>query len=409
MGNSRAKLSIVGQSLDRAAFVAYFLGAIVPLVVLAALLQIWVLPSVADGPARAGLVALALSIGILSAAAFLLLRRVTRRTLAEMRADNERLEVSLDSSARLAAEPHAGDVASAAVAAAQRLTGAAGAFLVTLPAGSPPKLEAAAGDRALFAAVEARLGDFAEAGGRPTLWNHATGSGALFPLAEPGAIAIVMPPARRLVPAVGRSLVMLATQTSVALRRVQLIDAQRNFFVYVTDILVAALDTHMDLQSGHARRVAQLSNRLGRELGLDEPCRQRLHFAALLHDVGMLRIDPARLGDARIARSHPQLGHRMLAPIQLWADVAPLVLHHHEWYDGTGYPEQLAGDAIPLESRIIGVAEAFDSMTSSSSYKESVQRDEAVRRIEAGSATQFDPAVVRVFLELARRGDLDLA
>ena len=103
------------------------------------------------------------------------------------------------------------------------------------------------------------------------------------------------------------------------------------------------------------------------------------------------------------------MGHRMLAPIQLWADVAPLVLHHHEWWNGGGYPEQLAADAIPLESRIIGVAEAFDSMTSRSSYKEPVPTDEAVRRVEAGAGTQFDPEVVRVFLDLARRGDVDVA
>jgi HD-GYP domain-containing protein (c-di-GMP phosphodiesterase class II) len=220
---------------------------------------------------------------------------------------------------------------------------------------------------------------------------------------------VVVTGARRIEPGVARSLALLAEQTSVALRRVQLVEAQRNFFVYVTDILVAALDVHMDVQAGHARRVAQLSNRMGRELGLDETRRQRLHFAALLHDVGMLRIDPAHLGDPRVARQHPQMGHRMLAPIQLWADVAPLVLHHHEWWDGSGYPEGSAGDAIPLESRVIAVAEAFDSMTSRSSYQEPVSYDEAVRRIEDGAGTQFDPNVVRAFLDLARRGDLDLS
>jgi HD-GYP domain-containing protein (c-di-GMP phosphodiesterase class II) len=408
---SRSQLSIVAQSLDRAAFVAYFLGAIVPYVALAWLLQGWVLPAVSDGLARAGLLALALSLGVLSAAAFLLLRRVTRRTLAETRADNARLAVLLDSSARLGGEASAGEVATAAAVAAQRLADAAGAFVVALQPGSEPKLEAAAGDRALFAAVEARLGelaDVAEHAAQPILWRNGTGSGALFPIAGIGALAVVTP-ARRLAPAVTSALAMLATQASVALRRVQLVDAQRNFFVYVTDLLVAALDTHMDMQAGHARRVAQLSNRLGRDLGLDEASRQRLHFAALLHDVGMLRIDPARLADPRTARQHPQLGHRMLAPIQLWAEVAPLVLHHHEWWDGNGYPERLAGDAIPFESRIIAVAEAFDSMTSQSSYQETVPRDEAVHRIESAAGTQFDPEVVRVFLALARRGDVDLA
>lgn len=411
MKASGPKLSIVSQSLDRAAFVAYFLGAVVPFSALAALLHVWVLPTLPDSLVSTGLIALVLSIGVLSAAAFLLLRGVTRRTLGEMRDDNARLEALLDGSTCLAAESHAAEVASATVAAAQRLSKAAGTFLVTATPGAAPKLESAAGDPALFESVSNRLGDLfgqAIAEGRALGWRHASGSGALLPIAGVGALAIVLPPKRELDPNTQRSLAMLASQASVATRRVQLVDAQRNFFVHVTDILVAALDTHMDLQAGHARRVAQLSNRLGRELGLDESRRQRLHFAALLHDVGMLRVDPARLEDKRVARQHPQLGHRMLAPIQLWEDVAPLVLHHHEWFDGNGYPEQLAGEAIPLESRIIGIAEAFDSMTSRSTYKEPVLPEEAVRRIEAGSGTQFDPAVVRVFLDLARRGDLDL-
>lgn len=409
---SGPKLSIVSQSLDRAAFVAYFLGAVVPFSALAALLHVWVLPTLPDSLASAGLVALVLSIGVLSAAAFLLLRGVTKRTIGEMRDDNARLEALLDGSTRLAAEPHAAEVANAMLTASLRLARAAGAFLVTAAPGAAPKLESAAGDRALFDALSARLGEIlaqAISEERAISWRHASGSGALLPVAGAGALAVVLPPRRELDPNTQRALAMLASQASTAMRRVQLVDAQRNFFVHVTDILVAALDTHMDLQAGHARRVAQLSNRLGRELGLDETRRQRLHFAALLHDVGMLRVDPARLEDKRVARQHPQLGHRMLAPIQLWEDVAPLVLHHHEWFDGHGYPEQLAGEAIPLESRIIGVAEAFDSMTSRSTYKEPVLPEEAVRRIEAGSGTQFDPAVVRVFLDLARRGDLDLA
>jgi len=409
---SGPKLSIVAQSIDRAAFVAYFLGAVVPLAALGALTTFWILPALGDQLAVAGLVALVLSIGVLSGAAFLLLRRVTMRTVAAMRGDNERLAVLLDASTRLAAETHAGDVASALVTTAQRIASAAGAFLVTNAPGSAPKLEAVSGDRALYDALGERLGDLlaqAAAGGRPVQWHHAAGAGALVPVSGVGALAVVLPPRHALEATVLQALAMLVAQASTATRRVQLVEAQRNFFVHVTDILVAALDAHMDLQAGHARRVAQLSNRIGRELGLDEPSRQRLHFAALLHDVGMLRVDPARLVDQRVARQHPQLGHRMLAPIQLWADVAPLVLHHHEWWDGRGYPEQLAGDAIPLEARVIGVAEAFDSMTSRSSYKEPVPHDEAVRRIEAGSGTQFDPNVVRVFLELARRGDLDVA
>lgn len=402
------QLSIFSQSLDRAAFVAYFLGAVVPFLALAFVLDAYVLPAMPSGPWSLGLIALALCIGLLSAAAFLLLRRVTLQTVARMQSDNRRLEALLETSARLASASHESDVATAAASCALRIAGAQGAFFVTKPKGSAPKLEAAVGDRALYAPLEARLGPLMSQAideGRPVVWDV----GALLPVEGIGAIAVIGGAGRRLEPADLRALTTLTQQCAIAARRAQLVESQRNFFVHVTDILVAALDTHMDLQSGHARRVAQLSNRIGRELGLDEARRQRLHFAALLHDVGMLRIDPQRMGDPRMARQHPMLGHRMLAPIQLWEEVAPLVLHHHEWFDGHGYPDQAAGDAIPLESRIIGLAEAFDSMTSASSYKAPVERDEAIRRVEAGSGTQFDPEIVRVFLELARRGDLDLS
>jgi putative nucleotidyltransferase with HDIG domain len=219
-----------------------------------------------------------------------------------------------------------------------------------------------------------------------------------------GTLLVAAPGSRSLGTAELGLLATLAALASVAGRRAQLADAQRNFFVHVTDILVAALDAHLDLQAGHSRRVAELANRLGRELGLGEERRQRLHFAALLHDVGMLRIHPQRFPDPKAYRQHPALGHRMLAPIQLWEEVAPLVLHHHEWFDGSGYPEGLGGEDIPLESRIIALAEAFDSMTSASSYKTPVDAEEAIRRIEDGRGTQFDPQVVQAFLAL-RQGE----
>lgn len=400
-------LSIFAHSLDRAALVAYFLGAVVPLTALAHLIYSTLLPEMRDSLARTGLVALLFSLAVLSAGAFLLLRRVTLRTVQQMDADKERLATLLSASEQLAAAEHGTDASSGLVSCALRLGRGPAAFFV---AGPVPKLEAAAGDRSLHAAIELQLGEVVTQAldeHRAALWKIAPHQGAVLPVDGFGALVVVAP--RRGIEAASlRALSTLAAQGSASLRRVQLVQAQRNFFVHVTDILVAALDAHMDLQAGHARRVAQLSNRIGRELGLGEAERQRLHFASLLHDVGMLRLDPTQLEDRRIARQHPVLGHRMLAPIQLWAEVAPLVLHHHEWFDGNGYPEQLTGDAIPLEARIIALAEAFDSMTSAASYKPAVEREEAVRRITEASSTQFDPAVVRAFLDLSRRGDLDL-
>ncbi len=417
MESESERPSIFGQSLDRVAFAAYLLGAVVPFTALAYVVNVYVLPALPEGAWSQGLIGLTLSIGVLSGAAFLLLRRVTWRTVDQMRRDNLRLEALVEASTRLAAAPHAAEVASASAACAQRLAGGEAAFFLTLQAGSAPKLEAVAGSSAQFGAMESQLGELlseALGHGRPAVWGpsgaegESRSAGAVVPVDDASALAVLAPGNHRLDTMDLRSLMTLAAQASMATRRAELVDAQRNFFIHVTDLLVAALDTHMDLQSGHARRVAQLSNRMGRALGLEDSRLQRLHFAALLHDVGMLRIDPKRMEDKRIARQHPMIGHRMLAPIQLWEDVAPMVLHHHEWFDGGGYPDNLAGDAIPLESRIIGLAEAFDSMTSASSYKDPVDHEEAIRRIEAGSGTQFDPDVVRVFLDLWRRGDLEL-
>jgi HD-GYP domain-containing protein (c-di-GMP phosphodiesterase class II) len=95
----------------------------------------------------------------------------------------------------------------------------------------------------------------------------------------------------------------------------------------------------------------------------------------------------------------------MLDRIRLWEDLAPMVLHHHEWWDGGGYPEGLIGEAIPLEARIIGIAEAFDSMTTAL-WRDRLPVEEALRRLEAGAGTQFDPGLTERFVRLVRSGAL---
>ena len=204
------------------------------------------------------------------------------------------------------------------------------------------------------------------------------------------------------------SLSTLAALGAVALRNSELQDMQRNFFVQLTDILVSALDQQLGYHEGHSRRVAHLANRIGRELGFDDERLQRLHFAALLHDIGMLKIPSDQHGDKSIARKHPANGHRMLSAIRLWEDLAPFVLYHHEWFNGEGYPEGLSGEAIPLEARVIGLAEAVDTMISPTSYKEAVSIDEMVGRVDAASGAQFDPQIARVFIKLMRDGAIEL-
>jgi putative nucleotidyltransferase with HDIG domain len=203
------------------------------------------------------------------------------------------------------------------------------------------------------------------------------------------------------------SLSMLTALSSVSLRNSDLRDAQRNFFAHTTELLVTALDAHLPNQHGHGTRVAQYANRVGRQMILDEDQLHHLHFAALLHDIGMLKLDRALLTNARACEKHTIIGARMLARIRLWKGVAPIVLRHHEWFDGSGYPENAAGDAIPIEARIIAVCEAFDVMVSDSSYKVAVSFEEALSELDECAGIQFDPEVVAAFKALAENGAIE--
>ncbi len=223
----------------------------------------------------------------------------------------------------------------------------------------------------------------------------------------PAALCVVHDgPAQRLDAAYLPGLRALAGVAAVALRAAALRDLQRNFFSHTTEILVGALDAYLDYHAGHGPRVARAANHLGRALGLGEEPLRRLHFAALLHDLGMLRIQRTKRYSRRVCRRHAQLGARMLSGISVWADLAPLVRHHHEWFDGSGYPDGLAGEEIPLEARIISVCDAFDSMTSATSYKRARPLEEAIAELDAGAGSQFDPRLVRRFRALVARGDI---
>jgi HD-GYP domain-containing protein (c-di-GMP phosphodiesterase class II) len=120
----------------------------------------------------------------------------------------------------------------------------------------------------------------------------------------------------------------------------------------------------------------------------------------------MLKFDRSVRKNSMSCRKHASIGARMVGRIRLWQEVAPIVQCHHEWYDGNGYPEGLSGEAIPLEARIIAVCDAFDAMTSDSSYKAAISSEAALRELERSSGAQFDPRVVEAMLELAARGGI---
>jgi polar amino acid transport system substrate-binding protein len=118
----------------------------------------------------------------------------------------------------------------------------------------------------------------------------------------------------------------------------------------------------------------------------------------------MLKIEKSAHQNEKARASHAELGYRMLVRIRLWEDVAPIVHNHHEWYDGTGYPEGLAENDIALESRIISVCESFDAMTSDTSYKVAIPLEAALEEIRSCTGTQFDPLVAKTFLDLVEQG-----
>jgi HD-GYP domain-containing protein (c-di-GMP phosphodiesterase class II) len=431
MGRPRSDLhhlSLFNQNIDRVAFLAYFLGGVVPFAGLVWIVQQYVLDQLPEGPWKVGAIGAVAGLACLSLAAFLALRRATRTTLARMDAHTRRLETLLDLARTLSEARFAEDVHRTAASCAAALTGARTGIVLAPELGkedSEPQLVASAGEESIevYRAARSRLHEIAMpviANGVPALWDGrgegaeaaATGGVAAVPLAgcsnlAPAALLVTAHPGQWFDSTHLRLLSTVGGLAAVTRAHADLRDAQRNFFVHVTEILMAALDSHMNEQAGHPRRVAHLAVVIGRELEFDEHRLERLHFASLLHDIGMLKIDTRRQQPRAVWQRHAQLGHRMLARIRMWADLAPFVLHHHEWWNGEGYPDGLEGDDIPLEARIIGIAEAFDSMTSRSSYREARSWDEALAEVESGAGTQFDPEIARLLLDLVRDGRID--
>jgi len=186
-------------------------------------------------------------------------------------------------------------------------------------------------------------------------------------------------------------------------------DDEKNYKIHLTNILIEAVE-NISEKRGHARRVAKYSLLTASALGLAEEEKNRLYQACMLHDIGFLKV---RLDEAKSVEDykvHSMVGYEMLQPINFYADIAPLVLHHHERWDGTGYPSGLKGQDIPLASRIIAVAEAFDAMTSKDSYKKTGRLiaanmtasifgfNSAVSELRRNAGMQFDPEVVTAFL-----------
>lgn len=176
-----------------------------------------------------------------------------------------------------------------------------------------------------------------------------------------------------------------------------------------------ALDARDGIASGHSRRVANYASAIGRAMEFPPESQRTLELAALLHDVGKIMISeqilgkPGKLTDQEtyIIQQHPEMGERIVGQVEFLRETKAFIRHHHERFDGLGYPDGLSGERIPLEARIIFIAEVFDTIRSNSSYQKIRSLKEAIAEMERGAGTQFDPQILNIFIGNVRKGSVN--
>lgn len=181
--------------------------------------------------------------------------------------------------------------------------------------------------------------------------------------------------------------------------------------------LSTTVETKNLYSKGHSQRVADYSALIARELGWDEARVSNLRNAAYMHDVGMIGIPdsivnkPTRLSEEEYAiiRRHTLIGADILKDITLIDHVADVAHYHHERYDGTGYPEGLRDEEIPIEARIVAVVDSYDAMNSKRIYRDALAKEAILCEFENCSGTQFDPAIVAIFVRLLNEGKVEAA
>jgi diguanylate cyclase (GGDEF)-like protein len=200
----------------------------------------------------------------------------------------------------------------------------------------------------------------------------------------------------------------LAHQAKLAITNAGSFESLETTFVSTVEALANALEANDEYTSSHTRWITDMALKVGAELGFDSKALKQLELSALFHDIGkigipasiLLKPGPLTPSEREVMQQHPELGEKILAPIERLAEVRSIVRSCHEHYDGRGYPDGKAGEAIPMESRIVLVCDAFHAMTTDRPYRKRLSVDEACRRLREGAGTQFDPEVVEAFLTL---------
>jgi len=205
----------------------------------------------------------------------------------------------------------------------------------------------------------------------------------------------------------------IASQMAVAIENARLYNVLQDSTLRTVQALASSLEAKDNYTSGHSARVTHYSILLAQRIGLDEKLLQNLRYAAQLHDIGKIGITerilnkPDKLSDWEMAaiRDHPVIGERIIQSLDFLCDVRAIIRHHHERWDGAGYPDCLAAEDIPLLSRIMAVADAYDAMTTARPYRGALSRDAAIAELVRCAGSQFDPRLVAEFLEVLKAED----
>jgi HD-GYP domain-containing protein (c-di-GMP phosphodiesterase class II) len=194
--------------------------------------------------------------------------------------------------------------------------------------------------------------------------------------------------------------------------------AHENHLLFINSIrmLAAAIDAKDPYTRGHSERVARYSIAIGKNLNLNERDMKNLRISALLHDVGKIGIDdrilrkPGALSDDEfeVMKQHPAKGAAIMSGAAQLTDCIPGMKYHHEKWSGGGYPENLQGEQIPMQARIVAIADTFDAMTTNRPYQKAMELSYVVEKIKSFGGSRFDPKVVDAFVQAVKRGDIQI-
>ncbi|MDH4139829.1 MAG: HD domain-containing protein, partial [Coriobacteriia bacterium] len=269
--------------------------------------------------------------------------------------------------------------------------------------------------------------------GRPLIFNPTSGAGGFAKVdAVSGALAALCVPLMTAEGAVGaiivgsrspdfrfnsddvRLLSTIANHVTIAIGNIELFSSLQEAYFSTVRSLAAAVDAKDPFTRGHSDRVAMYATMMGQRLGLSMEQCTALEMAAYLHDIGKIGVreeillKPGRLDDAEMSqmRHHPLIGANILKPVGFPWPITPVVRHHHERWDGDGYPAGLKGEEIPLLARVLTVADAFEAMTADRPYRSGRSISQGIEELRRCSGSQFDTRIVEAFIEALEASDI---